>query len=542
MRAKEPVILPEKYYLDYFNYLIEFVCTHYDHVLDAPEYLFIQDFNNLSEDAKCLYLRFSNRRGDFFRFSKVQYAEIQDKESAKNELLHHAFIDINHSLDTLQLKLFTKSELVNIFEFLDRKSTKATILSELSEEDVPLLFDQEEIIEVQKNQEVAFLKLLFFGNRYHQMTEFVIRDVGHVKLQPLDASKFKPWFQSRAEALGVMHISQLKGMIKEIIETGLPLEDYLNEMPWNQWMQHEQTKSAAEKLLLKVADHFEKAGLLDLALHYYALTSMAPARERSIRILEKSDRKEEAVLLARSILDRPANATELTFATDFLNKSGIRISRSMTKRLQQAPSISLEDTGERVENQVLDYFIQQGWTGLHSENFLWRALFGLTFWDELFNQDQGSFHHPLQRQPSDLHKPEFFLDRAPQLRQRVKSLRTRKQFLTHISQVHQANEGVANRFVYWAEELMDYLEIMVEKLPLTALKKVMLEIAKQTKENSTGFPDLFIWNASGYHFYEVKSPNDHLSAQQLFWLDYLSSSGIKCEIMRVNYLKPNANV
>ena len=160
MSSKEPIILPEKYYLDYFNYLIDFVCKHYDHVLDVPEYLFIQTFNELSEDAKCLYLRFSNRRGDFFRLSKIDYAEINNKVAAKDELLHQDFIDINQSVDPAQFKLFTKAELVAVFDFLDKKDAKSNLLMELTEEDIPQLFEGEEIVEVKKNEEVGFLKLL----------------------------------------------------------------------------------------------------------------------------------------------------------------------------------------------------------------------------------------------------------------------------------------------------------------------------------------------------------------------------------------------
>ena len=55
------------------------------------------------------------------------------------------------------------------------------------------------------------------------------------------------------------------------------------------------------------------------------------------------------------------------------------------------------------------------------------------------------------------------------------------------------------------------------------------------KENSAGFPDLFIWNEADYQFYEVKSSNDQLSAQQLFWLDFMASAKIKVDVLRVNY-------
>ena len=258
MSPKEPIILPDKYYLDYFHYLLNFVEKNYQHVLDIPEYLFYQSFRELSEDAQCLYIRFSNRKGDFFRLSKINYSEINNLELAKNELLQKDFIRINENDDLTQFHLFTKSELINLFDFLHHSQKKEELIQELTEADIPLLHQADEIAEVKKNEEVEFLKLLFFGHRGGRMTDFVIRDVGNVKIEDLKESNFKPWFSSREEAISVMHISQLKRMIYELQETGLPLENYLDDLPWHSWLSYPRSAKSAEKLLLKIGHHFEQ--------------------------------------------------------------------------------------------------------------------------------------------------------------------------------------------------------------------------------------------------------------------------------------------
>ncbi len=535
MSKNDPIILPEKYYLDYFNYLLEFVERQYDHVLDQPEHLFYQTFRNLSEQAQCLYLRFSNRRGDFFRINKISYVEIPNVQEAKEELLHHEFIQINESDDPIQFKLFTKSELVTAFKFLHPSQKKEDLLGELTEVDIPLIHEQEEIVQVLKNEEVEFIKLLFFGYRGGQMTDFVVRDVGNVKIEKLDESNFKPWFESREEALSVMHISQLKRMIYEIQEADLPLEDYLEEMPWKTWLSYPRSAKSAEKLLLKIAYYFEQVQLPSKALEFYSLTDRHPSRERRVRILDKQESKEEAINLARKILEEPSNASEQTFASDFLNRKGIRIDRSMTQRLKGAPSISISRPTVKVEDAVLNHFESEGWNGIHAENFLWRGLFGLIFWDVIFDTKHGSFHHPLQRQPSDLNDSIFFESRQNLLNDCLRKMRSRKQLTQQISKVHNDKYGIANRFVIWHEALLPALLVMIDKLPLKGLKMTLIEMSKNMKENSAGFPDLFIWKDDEYQFYEVKSPNDHLSAQQLFWLDFLASVKIKAEVLRVNY-------
>ena len=536
MPKKEQIILPEKYYLGYFLYLLDFIKNRYNHILDVPELLFYSDFDKLSEQAKCLYIRLINRKGPFFRFTKIQYDEIENISMACEELNEASFLDINGSNDPHQLTLFTRKELLDRFPFLHSSQRKIEMLEELTESDLNAIHQEEHILEVKKVEIVEFLKLLFFGNRYQQMTEFVIRDIGNIKLQQLDEDKFTPWFETREDALSTMHISQLKPMIKEAIKADLPLHELLQQIPWERWMKYPRSKVSAEKLLLEIGAHFEKYQCLEEALGYYQYVSIHPSGERKIRILEKLNRPNDALEIAQQLIEKPSNATELTFALDYLNRSGIRIDRSMTQRLKKAKVIDLKRTNQRVETAVLKYFEEKGWNGVHSENFLWRGLFGLTFWQELFDEAFGSFHHPLQRQPSDLHHVNFFSEREHKLKSRLSSIRTKKNYLKYIVSVYQENQGNANRFVHWHDELLPLLEKMIHYLPLKGIKKVLLEIAKQTKENSTGFPDLFIWNEEEYHFYEVKSPNDHLSAQQLFWINFLSTANINAEILKINYI------
>ena len=346
----------------------------------------------MSEEAKCLYLRFSNRRGDFFRIDKIAYEEISNVQNAKDELISNEFIRINTVNDPVQFKLFTKSELLSEFDFLDKKQKKDEILEELSELDVPVIHEKEEIAEVLKNEEVEFIKLLFFGYYRGRMTDFVVRDVGNVRIEKLDESKFEPWFQSREEALAIMHMSQLRRMIYEIEEAGLPLDEYLDDIPWKEWLKYPRSAKSAEKLLLKIAYYFEQQTNLEQAMIHYSFTNKHPARERKVRILEKLDRKDEAVEIAQAMLDEPSNASELTFATDYLNRSGIRINRSMTERLKTAPSISIvKDPDIKVEEAVIQHFKKEGWDGFHAENFLWRGLFGLVFWEEIFDEAMAHF-------------------------------------------------------------------------------------------------------------------------------------------------------
>jgi len=532
-----PVILPEKYYLDYFNYVLDFVERKYEHILDEPEYNFYSSFRGLTEDAKCLYLRFSNRKGHFFRVNKLSYREITNINSAKKELMHHRFIRINENRDPIQFQLFTKAELLANYSFLNKKDSKENLLIQLTDNEIDTLHEKEEIAETLMVNEVEFIKLLFFGDQRYQMTDFVIRDVGNVRLQKLDESKFKPWCQTRDEALAVMQIAELKTLIRTMRKEGMTLETIVNEVPWENLLQFPTSKKRGGKLLVEIGKYLEQDDQMELALDHYKYTTQYPARERSIRILEKLNRSEEGISLANKIFENPVNASEFTFASDYLRRSGIRINRSMTERLKDAPVLKISKNPRlKVENAVLVHLADEGWNGFHAENFVWRGLFGLIFWDEIFSQDLGNFHHPLQREPSDIENSDFFLNRDEQMKKLLNELSSKKKLYSHIRRVYKEKEGMANRLVVWHESLLPAIKVFIDHLTLKSIKEVMLEIPKNIRENSTGFPDLFVWKEKEYMFYEVKSPNDQLSAQQLFWLDYMQKIGIKADVLKVEYL------
>ena len=137
--------------------------------------------------------------------------------------------------------------------------------------------------------------------------------------------------------------------------------------------------------------------------------------------------------------------------------------------------------------------------------------------------------------PSDLHTEAFYINRKTHLESKIKQFRGKKQLVSFIEETYQLKQGINNPMVGWHESLIPTLSACIQHLPLKGIKSVLLEMAKNVKDNSTGFPDLFIWHEKDYQFFEIKSPNDHLSAQQLFWLDFFQEQKIKSDILRIKY-------
>lgn len=555
----EKVELPPKYYWDNFRYLMAFVQRHYGGLLTEAERVFCAEFETLSQDAQCMFVRLSNRRGAFFRTNKLKYAEISDTEAAVDELLSRRFAEGLSSTHEPRigevLEVFNKTELLQLAKWLDiptrgKASIKKEELLEYLLENASVadlltaLNAAEPVVKVGYEAETMLLKFLFFGNRHADMTEFVVRDLGLMRFEPLDETSFVPHFQTRQEAEDRLMLSLVKEDFYLMKEAGTEATELFG---WFiDWNTHKAPLSelvlpAYDRLVLRVGAHLERLKATEQALAVYELTQQAPSRERQVRLLNKLGFVVEATKLCEEILQRPQNADEMFFAQDFTKQQAAktpkkRIRKSTTDWLQASEAVSIDVAWKyQVEQGVASYYEQQGMSAYFSENFLWNGLFGLLFWDVIFDASVAAFHHPLQRSPSDLYKPAFFEKRRAALLERLDVLDTPSACASLLAECFEAKYGTQNPMVFWSPDLLPMCQLMVGKLPAEGLKKILLEMATNLRENTRGFPDLFVWDTDSYCFVEVKSPTDHLSSQQLYWLHFFERVGVKSQVMRVEW-------
>ena len=544
--------LPIKYYLDYYNYMVSYVLRHYSHLLESDEMDFISSSQLMEEDAFCLYLRMAGRRYLFFRASQLNYEEINDVPNCLEELVKAYFIEPlkprHQPMAYDWLQTYNKGELWQAYTELSAKTElkksirKEALLMFLLEnftfESLLNYFVAQEPVYVQgRLKEEQLVRFLFFGNLYGSVTDFVVRDVGHRKFEEHNEENFVPIFNTRKEVeecwvLGIA--SQQWKIVAPMLTPEIVMTWFYKWFKPNyEWTDKAQTK--LDKLLLKTGKYLEQKKLLEQALEIYQHTTKPPSRERQARLLVKLERKDEAIALCEQLELEAQNATEKIFAKDFLarliGKDNIKSTR---KKLKQADEIELDESWKySVEQGVLGYYQQQGYQGIHCENFVWRSLFGVIFWELLFDSEAAAIHHPLQRSPSDLHLPNFYDKRKEQIETCLERLKTKKAFEKHLSHIFEEKWGITNSFVVWDETVLELLKIVYAQVKGKALKTVLLEMTKNVRENSRGFPDLFIWKQRTYCFVEVKSPTDMLSEQQLFWQDFFEEHGIKCKVLKV---------
>ncbi|PAC32373.1 hypothetical protein [Flectobacillus sp. BAB-3569] len=333
--------LPPKYYLTYFQYLLDFVKQKYALILNEQENAFIQAFEALSEDEQCLYIRFSNRRGSFFKTDKLKYSEIENIDATLDILITKNFISgLSHEHIAWVgnvLDILNKTELIQLAKMLnlDVKGKnglkKEELLDWLLESATfdemvawlnPEIAEKPAIIKVNYEEEVQMLKFLFFGSRYGDMTEFVVRDLGFQTYEHYDMDQLVPHFQSRQEAEDKFKVSLAREDFYEMQEQNIaPEEIYHWFMTWTEKYKESLSEIAQPsyaRFALKVGSYFEKAKLPDLALPVFRLTPEPPSRERQVRILHKIKNNEEAQALCEQILSEPQNADEQFLPLIFL--------------------------------------------------------------------------------------------------------------------------------------------------------------------------------------------------------------------------------
>jgi len=291
-----PVELPPKYYLDYFLFLVEFVEKLYREILNKEERKLIRDFRALPEDAQCLFVRFSNRRGLFFRTNKLKYAEIEDIPAALYELEEKGFIEelsAKHEAYSEEiLNLFTKEEWLKLApptELSLKPLKKPDLIRYLVNTyafDFLITPISEPVIKVGYEVEVMMLKFLFFGNRYADMTEFVVRDLGKVNFERYRDDAYTARFATRQDAEDKLMVSLTAEQLYEMQEAATPPEEIFDWfMNWQASIHQlsEVAQPGYVRLINKIGAYLERQKLLEQALTVYQLTEHIPSRERRVR-------------------------------------------------------------------------------------------------------------------------------------------------------------------------------------------------------------------------------------------------------------------
>jgi len=524
------------YYLDNFQSVLDWIVKRYHDLLTDEEQAFIAAFPALPKPARALFVRMVMRKGDLFRASKMNYAEIGCPVAAAGHLLPTGWIERDPvlSLDEL-FDLLAKPEIATAFStHLHQKSArKADQLDALraSFADTRPFSSwypgcSDVALRILIKPLCDRLRLIFFGNLRQDWTEFVLADLGVYRFEQVDFSPASRGFRERRD---VDHYLELHAC-KERFYAGLePIEDVMSELPVhafdNDWLE-----GRREKFMFQVGQHFEKQQDWPRALEVYTRCSYPGARGRAIRVLEKAER----TLDAWQLLQEAERAPESEAERQHLLRVGARLARklghpkSLAKRAARPTRIDVclpvPGDGPWVEGAVRDHLGSDEAPVFYVENVLANALFGLLCWRAIFAAIPGAFFHPFHRAPADLHSLDFHQRRAREFADCLAQCddgRYRATILAHFEE----KAGISAPFVSWENLDRALLELALDCIPAAHVKRWCERILADVKVNRTGFPDLIqFWPAERrYRMIEVKGPGDRLQDNQLRWIDYCAA-------------------
>ena len=543
--------LEEGYYLENFERLLATVEERYGDLLRRDELSFLSSFAALSLGARRLYVRLLSRKGPLVRRDRLEYREIADLPAAMAELEAAGFVDVGRELPAAEhLALLLREELIGLARELGiavgkgAKRAEAQATLELAEDPSlqPLVLERWPALRALRQEVVQLFRLLFFGNLFQDLKEFVLSDLGITEFETYDLSRELRQFESREAIDSELQLRLLRQAVGAHLWEG-EFEPALQIAQavlanWDGW--HERSHRHADRLLSAVAQAAERLGQGPLAYALYEKASRPPARERRARLLAAAGNLPAALALCHEIEAAPRDETEATFAPFFRDKIERQLDPKKKKeRRKPAATLELEiERGEEsVERQALAALAQLGRRGIYAENWLWKSLFGLAFWDIVFAPVPGAFHHPFQYGPRDLDSPTFRQIRDEAIAARLAELEASTDLRPRLLQTFEQKQGKANALVSWHENSRPAIELALELIKGPHLAKVADRLSRDLGRYRRGLPDLLVESAAepGFELWEVKGPGDQLRPEQISWLDYLNQQGLPAGVLKLRW-------
>lgn len=540
----QQIELPEGYYHCNFNTLIEHAQNHYPDLLHSEELQWIKDYYSLDIQAQRLLVRLYSRKGEWFRSDKLRYAEIPDLNRAFEQLAHLSFISIPNAIDTeiLCRSILTKPEVLKLFPQLGKSLSKSDLVQQACERCPAIATDQFDftLLFLEYSAFLDTLTTLFFANARQDLSQFVLSDLGLHQFEQYSLSKALRFFNHRAEVEQLLSLARVSDRYYQIEKSASRAQklEYLSELldviPVN--IEHPYVSRRYQRLVNHIARDFERLQDYDNAMQLFEQSTLAPSRERRVRILIKRDMLSEAKTLVEQMLEAPQDEPEHEVAQRLhqqLNrKLGVKTARA-SKPTIASYHIKLDLSAHKVESAVAQHLEQSGWQAYFLENTFLTGLFGLAFWDVIYAPIEGAFLNAYQVGPKDLYTPAFSEKRQPLIKARKKELQHLG--FAELERVYQCKHGLTNPFVHWPMFDLAVLQHAKHSLSMEQLLGLFEVILSDIRSFRTGMPDLIAFKDNDYRWIEVKGPGDKLQDNQIRWFKQFSQLGIKAEVCYVNH-------
>lgn len=533
-------VLPATYYLDHFVEMLAFVQKTYGSVLAAEHHAFIARFDGLSKDAQCLLIRMVNRRGAIFNRSLFNYPEIPDVERAVSELMEAGHARVLCEADYAAFiaclprdVLFTGAQAAGRRDFRKTWPKPKYIAYYLEQIPFPVAAQHcgaHKFLALDGTRPIEFLLYLYFGKTEVDLKNFALRDLGI--LHTNRETSFTARFTDGDEASASFHYSQILDRIEE--ETESAYRQAAADVLAGPTCESQHVDDLRSKAAHCAGLFLEKAGDADLARELYQAGSSPECNERLVRLLYTQGDRAAAEQLLKRMIDDPASDGEHLFATDFYaRKFGGRRAGVCTDLLRSGRTITVDDIHRgNPEAGVAGVLRREGATVYFAENVLWCTLFGLLFWDELF--ESGQMPSGFDWVPHCLKDRSFGRLFASSIGEKLRAVES-KTALPLVLRTIAARWGRPNGIFAWNHVEVEALRALLDGSDPAGLARILLAMCDDFRGMKDGFPDLLLVRDGKASFMEIKAEGDVIRRNQLTRLRQLGAAGIAAEIGRVDF-------
>lgn len=547
--------LPTGYLLQNCRRVLTWVMDLYADLLTPEETDFFHRFSQLPTDAQSLYVRLLTRKGPLLAIDSLNYAEVPSTENALEKLCTAGLASRNPLAEPQDyLTLLTKPELVTLaLEFMNKSSASKMPRAELADQittQIPSEKLQADITHlrpcVRAEQRETFNRflLLFFGNQYQDLSEFVITDLGHVRYENYAICRQTRYFNSRDEIDILQCYFRIEDQLQdeETLQDASLLIDLHAQLPDH--AERPELQRRHERIANTIARQLERLEQPDAALAIYRQCQQHPSRERQARILAKQQQPAAAFAICESILHTSQHPEEREFAEKFGTTLARKLNTTLplqdtTETAINSFHLQLAFADEPVEFIAATALTDDDHTCLYVENSLFNSLFGLYCWDIVFAPIPGAFFHPFQSGPRHLRSEFFHADRHELLTQRLAEMDQPNWTETLWHHFHH-KQGIANPFVFWDWVSPELIELSLRVIPASHLRAIFRQISLHPGFYGSGFPDLIRFSTQPepdfrYELIEVKGPGDRLQPNQRRWFARFHEAGIPARLLNVTW-------
>ena len=525
---------PEHYYAENLLVVVRTVQRRYGDLLDPAELCFGTTILALPAPAQRLYARLIGRRGPLIREDRLAYVEIGDLQAALGCLEDAGLIErCPDAPPTVLCHLMRRPELEAMFapELAHApQSNKAERIAWVAAR-IPAAFLRWRMrrafawLAIASSGHLDLYRLLFFGDRRQDLTTFVMRDLGVHRFERIELCRETRLFADRSTLTRYLELAAMQDEVAALgkrpdletcSEQVLDLVARLRDEIDNRTLERRRSR-----VLNQLGRNLERAGADQWALRCFGLSTVAPARERRMRILHRLGDRAGVERLRRDVLLNPESTLEADFATRFTRRGRRPAVPTTEIELETTPAMP-------IEQYAAGLCTASGGTAWHLENDLPMAVFALAYWSWMFAPIEGAFLHPFQVGPRDLYWPDFFATRANTCSDPLAGpLKAR------LKRMARAKEGTANRLFSWHRCPREVIEAFVDAVPEADLRALLEIVRHDLAGKRSGFPDLTIVYGTGrYEFVEVKGPTDQLQAHQHLWIQALCARGLPVRVLR----------